>query len=143
MATGMAAGLRVPKVLLWHVAPPLLAVTGRAEGAEFGHQGSVSLLNITQTHFVHRVGAEFGHQASVSLLNITQTHFVHRGAPRQRHREVACTPTRIALPWRTRARGPCESTELGTPARGAWDKIGPPNGFSVNLAGDYWSTVQS
>ena len=31
------------------------------QGAEFGHLGSVSLLNITQTHFVHRVGAEFGH----------------------------------------------------------------------------------
>ena len=48
-------------------------------GAEFGHLGSVSSLNITQTHFLHRVGAEFGHLGSVSLLNITQTHFVYRG----------------------------------------------------------------
>ena len=48
-------------------------------GAKYGHQGSVSLLNITQTHFVHRVGAEFGHLGRVSFLNITQTHFVHRG----------------------------------------------------------------
>ena len=31
----------------------------------YGHLGSVSLLNITQTHFVHRVGAEFGHLGSV------------------------------------------------------------------------------
>ena len=45
--------------------------SARGQKPEFGHQGSVSLLNITQTHFVHRVGAEFGHQGSVSLLNIT------------------------------------------------------------------------
>ena len=67
-------------------------------GAKYGHQGSVSLLNITQTHFVHRVGAKYGHKGSVSLLNTftvcTQTHFVHRAfSTGHRRTAVYRTPT--------------------------------------------------
>ena len=71
--------------------------TGQRQGAEFGHLGSVSLLNITDysdSLFVHRVwGQNLGiwdWVESVSLLNITQTHFVHRaGDPGARKGDLA------------------------------------------------------